>query len=317
MSLIVFELSRPRLAEAEELLRAACAYDRAGDVAAEKLFGAAPHGPTVALGAFDGDLLVGVAAVSARWLRLLAVHPAHRGRGAGTRLLAEAEARAPGRLRTCDQPGNYLAPGIDARDEETIGWLERRGYRHAGENENLAVPLLGNPRVSARPRPAPPGYEVLRAGPDDAGALAAFAGGFGKAWAFEAARAMENDPPGVHLALRDGEIVAFACHDGNNRGLGWFGPAGTAEAHRGQGLGEALLVPCLLDIAATGHAEGTIAWIGPRRFYEEKVGARADRRFVVLEKILSPRAEASDDATLERGAAERPGAASRRERAKP
>src|SRR5262249_14985868 len=125
--------------------------------------------------------------------------------------------------------------------------------------------------------------------------------------------ARRGGPP----ALRAGGIVAFACHDGNNRGLGWFGPAGTAEAHRGQGLGEALLVPCLLDIAATGHAEGTIAWIGPRRFYEEKVGARADRRFVVLEQILSPRAEASDDATRGRGAAERPGAASRRERAKP
>jgi hypothetical protein len=63
MSLIVFELSRSRLAEAEELLRAACAFDRAGDVAAEKLFGSAPHGPTLALGAFDGDLLVGVAAL--------------------------------------------------------------------------------------------------------------------------------------------------------------------------------------------------------------------------------------------------------------
>jgi GNAT superfamily N-acetyltransferase len=286
MSLIVFELARARLAEAEELLRAACAFDRAGDVAAEKLFGAAPHGPTLALGAFDGDLLVGVAAVSARWLRLLAVHPAHRGRGAGSRLLAEAEARAPGRLRTGDQPGNYLAPGIDARDEDTIGWLERRGYARAGENENLAVPLLGNPRVSAHGRAAPAGYEVRRATHADADTLARFAGGFGKAWAFEAARALDNDPPGVHLALHGGGIVAFACRDGNNRGLGWFGPAGTAEAHRGKGLGEALLVPCLVDIAAAGHAEAVIAWIGPRKFYEDKVGARGDRRFVVLEKVL-------------------------------
>jgi mycothiol synthase len=290
MALIVFELPRTRLAEAEDVLRAACAFDRAGDVAAEKLFGAAPHGPTTALGAFDGDLLVGVAAVSARWLRLLAVHPAHRHRGVGGRLLLEAESRAPGRLRTGDQPGNYLCPGIDARDEETIGWFQRQGFAPVGEAENLAVPLLGNPRVGTRRAAelaaAAEGYEVRRAHAGDAGAIDRFAGGFGKAWAFEAARALENDPPGVHLARSGAEIVAFACHDGNNRGLGWFGPAGTAEAHRGKGLGEALLVPCLLDIGAAGHAEAVIAWIGPRRFYEEKVGARSDRRFVVLEKAL-------------------------------
>src|SRR5258708_7302081 len=111
----------------------------------------APH-TTVALGAFDGDKLAGVAAVSGRWLRLLAVHPAARRRGAGGALLHEATARARGwgakMLRSGDQPGNYLAPGIDARDQTTIAWLERRGYVRAADYENLRVPLVGNPKVT-------------------------------------------------------------------------------------------------------------------------------------------------------------------------
>ena len=102
----------------------------------------------------------------------------------------------------------------------------------------------------------------------------------------EAARALENDPPGVHLALAGGELCAFACHDGNNRGLGGFGPAGTLAAHRGRGAGRALLIRCLLDVAAAGHQDAVIAWIGPREFYERSVGARPGPRFAVLERPL-------------------------------
>jgi hypothetical protein len=80
--------------------------------------------------------------------------------------------------------------------------------------------------------------------------------------------------------------VAFAAHDGNNAGLGWFGPAGTLPAHRGRGLGAALLLQCLLDVAEAGHEAGVIAWIGPREFYERTVGAVDDRMFVVMEKPL-------------------------------
>src|SRR5262249_33956631 len=92
-----------------------------------------------AFGAWDGDSLVGVAAVCARWLRLLAVVPRARRRGAGSALLAACElaartaATSSVTLRTLDQPGNYLAPGIDERNTETIAWLERRGWRRHGD----------------------------------------------------------------------------------------------------------------------------------------------------------------------------------------
>ena len=110
-------LDRSQLAAAELVLADSCAFDRATEVAEETLFAAAPLGPMVpgqptelaaahAFGAWQGDELIGVAAVSSRWLRVVAVVPSARGRGAGGALLeacAEA-ARASGetKLRSLD-----------------------------------------------------------------------------------------------------------------------------------------------------------------------------------------------------------------------
>jgi len=289
-------LDRSQLEEATAVLAAGCAFDRAGVVADEKLFGPSPRGLPRTFGAWDGETLVGVAAVGGSRIRVLAVAPAARGRGAGSALLAacEADARAAGEasLRTLDQPGNYLAPGIDERNTETIGWLERRGWVRAAEPRlNVLIDVRGNPRVTAAraaelvSTAAGRGYEVRRARADETELLAAVATEFGGAWPFELERALGFTPVGVHVALKDGAYCGFAAHDGNNRGLGWFGPTGTWPAHRGQGLGEALLVACLVDVAAT-HAQCEVAWIGPRPFYDKVAGVAADRGFVLLTRAL-------------------------------
>jgi mycothiol synthase len=291
-------LDRSALPEATAVLAEACAFDRAAEVADEKLFGAGPRGARgpEALGAWDGEALIGVAAVAGNRIRVLAVAPGARRRGVGGALLAACEAAARGAgqtaLRTLDQPGNYLAPGIDERNVETIGWLERRGWRRLDEPRlSVRIDVRGNPRVSAAraaelvAAAAGRGYQVRRARPDEQALIEAVAAEFGGAWPFELARALGGGPPGVHVAVQDGAYCAFAAHDGNNRGLGWFGPTGTWPAHRGRGLGEALLLACLVDVAAH-HAQCEVAWIGPRPFYDKVAGIAADRRFVVLTRAL-------------------------------
>jgi GNAT superfamily N-acetyltransferase len=291
-------LERAELAAAELVLADACAFDRATEVAEEKLFEPGPAAAARAFGAWDDtNRLVGVAAIAGRWLRVLAVVPPARRKGAGGALLAicETAARDAGEpnLRTVDQPGNYLAPGIDERNAYAIGWLERRGWTNTGGDPrvNVLIDVRGNPKVTAeraaevaaaaRAR----GYEVRRARAGERALLDAVATEFGGAWPFELERALGHEPPGVHVALRDGAYCAFAAHDGNNRGLGWFGPTGTWPAHRGNGLGEALLLACLVDVGVD-HPRCEVAWIGPRPFYEKVAGIVDERRFVVLAKPL-------------------------------
>lgn len=297
------------LAAARQLLAAACAHDPAAEVAEEKLFGPAAGraGPPETFGAFEraggpgagrGGALVGLSVASGGWLRLLAVAPDRRGRGIGTALLAAAETAmvraGADRARTLDQPGNYLAPGIARDNTESIAWITRRGYGELRENTNLLIDVRANPRVTparldrATDNATALGYRVSRARAADRAVLcAAIAEGFSAGWAFEVGNALSLDPPAVHIATDGaGQLAAFAAHDGNNRGLGWFGPAGTLEPHRKKGLGEALLLSCLLDVAAAGHPTCTIAWIGPRGFYERVAGVAGERRFVVLARDL-------------------------------
>src|SRR5687767_3051456 len=178
MAMTVVPLSRERLDEATALLSRACAYDRVAEVAEEKLFGGWPGGQAGgAIAAVDSGKLLGVAAWAGRWIRLLAVHPQIRRKGVGQQLLdavsVAAKRAGATRLRTCDQAGNYLTPGIDTRDVTTIAWLEKRKFARNKEYENLTVSLVGNPLVDANRAhelavlAARHGYTVRRARGED------------------------------------------------------------------------------------------------------------------------------------------------------
>ncbi len=287
------------LPAATALLGDACRFDRADLVAEEKLFGALPSAAAPRpIGAWnEAEELVGVACTSGATLRLLAVAPAQRGRGLGSRLLDECERHARDHgavvLSALDQPGNYLAPGVDERNVETLAWMSRRGFvAGSAPRVNLVVDVRGNPKVSPARASAladtarAKGYELRRAEVGDrAGLWEAITEEFGGTWPLEVGRAMERAEPAVHVAVRAGRFCAFAAHDGNNAGLGWFGPAGTWPTHRGQGLGEALLLACLEDVARD-HRQCEIAWIGPEAFYEKSCGVAGRRIFRPMKKAL-------------------------------
>ncbi|MSP59164.1 MAG: GNAT family N-acetyltransferase [Myxococcales bacterium] len=291
----VAALDREDLGAIRGIVEAAFPHDRVAAVLEEKLLGPNGSRAGTTLVAWDGESPAGVIAMAGRWIKLFAVDPGKRGHGVGTVLLDLARTwvrnrGGGGKLRFMDHPGNYLSPGLDLREVAGRSWVENHGFKVASENINLRVSLDGNPKVteeraallSERARKA--GYEVRRVGRGERDLLLRVATeAFAAAWAFELGRAMEQDPPAVFAAFQGGMPVAFAAHDANNSGLGWFGPAGTLTAHRGHRLGEALLVHCLLDVR--GRPEGgVIAWIGPREFYEKSAGAVEDRRFVVYEE---------------------------------
>jgi len=91
------------------------------------------------------------------------------------------------------------------------------------------------------------------------------------AWVSEVEVAMAHLPASCFVAVRDGAVVGFACHDAICRNF--FGPAGVEESQRGRGIGTALLLAALHAQQARGYAYAIIGGIGPAEFYTKVVGA--------------------------------------------
>ena len=94
---------------------------------------------------------------------------------------------------------------------------------------------------------------------------------FSAQWASEADIAFSRQPISCFIALHQGKLQGFACYETTCRG--YFGPAGVADGHRGQGLGTALLHACLRSMREMGYAYAIIGGVGPKEFYSKVVGA--------------------------------------------
>jgi GNAT superfamily N-acetyltransferase len=66
-------------------------------------------------------------------------------------------------------------------------------------------------------------------------------------------------------------LLGFGVYDATMRGF--FGPTGVTENARGRGVGKALLLACLHDMAAQGYGYAVIGGVGPAEFYAQAVGA--------------------------------------------
>lgn len=96
-------------------------------------------------------------------------------------------------------------------------------------------------------------------------------GQFSEYWVSEVTIAMGHQPPRCLVAIVDGVLVGFACHDTTARGF--FGPTGVAPDHRGKGIGLALLFHALKAMKTRGYAYAIIGAVGPAAFYTDAVGA--------------------------------------------
>jgi GNAT superfamily N-acetyltransferase len=226
------------------------------------------------------------------FIKLLAVEKNSRRRGIGTKLLQELEQRLARlrvtTIRVFDSAPNYLIPGIDPRDTETLVFFEHHGYQRFSETANMEVDLHARNfnTDDEETRLRAQGFEIRRAIMGDKDDLIAFLQQHWAAWIPEAERALLNYPISLHLALSHDRVVAFAAYDGNNVNTGWFGPMGTDPSRRGAGLGAVLLKRCLVDLQAQNHRLAIIPWVGPYRFYLCHAGATISRVFWRYRKNL-------------------------------
>ena len=89
----------------------------------------------------------------------------------------------------------------------------------------------------------------------------------------EVETAFAQVPVTCYIALREAEILGFACYDVTCPNF--FGPEGVAPAERSHGIGRALLLCALHAQRARGYAYAIIGGVGPAQFYEKAVGAIA------------------------------------------
>jgi GNAT superfamily N-acetyltransferase len=233
-------------------------------VAEEKCFGAGVSGETTVsvFGDFDG-----VSVVCGKSLRILAVARSQRWRGVGSALLRDAVSR--GARVVAAEAGNYFTPGVVMTDTPAIDFFMKRGFRETAKTYNLVVELAVGSGEWGVDRISPESRERV---------LTFIENEFGRIWRFEASNAGDN----LFYVEVDGNIAGFAAHDANNRGLGFFGPTGVARAHRGRGLGAALLRASLADLHRLGYERAIIPWTDALEFYRKVCGAIVAAQFATL-----------------------------------
>ncbi|GAB2532535.1 GNAT family N-acetyltransferase [Gracilibacillus alcaliphilus] len=94
---------------------------------------------------------------------------------------------------------------------------------------------------------------------------------FSEKWVSECDVACSVTPADCFIAVKDKELLGFACIDTTFRNF--FGPTGVKEEERGQGIGQQLLIHSLKEMKNKGYAYAIIGDAGPVGFYRAKVGA--------------------------------------------
>lgn len=265
----------------------------------ERIWGDPDCESDLLLGQWNGERLaafmIGVTRITKSgrtgYIKLFATDPEMRGQGLASELLSQMEMRLAGKgVRQILVSGCapwYIFAGVDVRYTPALIMLQKAGYSNVGDAVNMLVDLhaLPLPNAALLDRPQQHGIQLRRMKPGDAGAFVAWAKAtWNENWAVEGLMALEHKPVSAFLALQDDAIVGFAAYDGARPG--WFGPMGTTNQLRGQGIGGALYLLCLEDMRRQGYAQAEISWAGPTAFYSKLSGAYIHRVFRRWKKEL-------------------------------
>ncbi|MCL2404153.1 MAG: GNAT family N-acetyltransferase [Defluviitaleaceae bacterium] len=139
---------------------------------------------------------------------------------------------------------------------------------------DMLVKLYDMPKIDTEKRMKNKGVIIKRAMALDKERVKEFAKtNFGYDWENECERAIFNSPSSCYIAVKDKEIVGFACYDATT--LGFFGPTGVAKKECGKGIGKALLSKCLESMKEKGYGYAIIGYVTDAvEFYIKACGAQ-------------------------------------------
>lgn len=155
--------------------------------------------------------------------------------------------------------------------------VESAGIRARGDEKGLMSDLLVPlyklpPRENGAASVLSQGIVIRRANAFEQVPLAEFINKhFSQSWADEAAVGFTHQPVTSLIAIGEKKILGFAAYEATRKSF--FGPTGVDPAHRGRGIGKALLIESLWGLADLGYAYAIIGAAGPVDFYRKTVGA--------------------------------------------
>jgi hypothetical protein len=116
------------------------------------------------------------------------------------------------------------------------------------------------------------GIEIRRAlAPEKHKIVAWVRENFAEGWASETEVAFARQPISCFIAVKEGAVAGFACHDATCRNF--FGPTGVALRARQSGVGTGLLFACLEAMRQQGFGYAIVGGVGPADYYAKAVGA--------------------------------------------
>ena len=94
---------------------------------------------------------------------------------------------------------------------------------------------------------------------------------FGSGWASECDSAFSNHPVSCIIAVRDNQVIGFACYNATFNGAA--GPIGVGGPTRMHGVGRSLLLASLNAMLNQGYAYAIVGNAGAEAFFAKTVGA--------------------------------------------
>lgn len=228
----------------------------------------------------------------------VAVDPAWRRRGIGTRLADLVEARAQGLLeRTAEGARVTLEGWVDTSSEAGVRFLATRGMTPVRRFWRMRIDLPDEAPVQP---PLPDGIAIrtLEVGVDERTTWEASEDAFADHWGHVRApfeewiHRAQGDlfDPGLWFLATHGDTIVGTALCGPWLGGGWVGSLGVRRPWRGRGIGEALLRRAFAEfhrrerrtVALGVDAESLT---GATRLYE-RAGMRVDRVYELSIRVL-------------------------------
>jgi predicted N-acetyltransferase YhbS len=239
----------------------------------------------------------------------LCVDPEFRGRGVANALYEAAEAflrnQGAKQISVVHYP-YHLTPGVPNEAVDLKTFLERKGFSGWRETYDLRRQLVDYeipPEVEKRLREQNPKVVIRPARDREQQAIVEFVGReFPGGWHYDTKRFFEKggDPSDIVIVVENDEIIGF-CHTFAPESIElrgsthWFlllqgrwgglGPIGIAAAHRGRGLGLALLCYSVWHNKQRGVTDMVIDWTDLVDFYG-RIGFKIWKRYWQGQKVL-------------------------------